>query len=387
VVRIGIVAGESSGDQLAAGLIEAVRARVPEVRFEGIAGPAMVAAGCEPLYASEKLAVMGLVEVLGHLPGLLRIRRRLYRYFCSNPPDVFIGVDAPDFNLALEGRLRSAGIRTVHYVSPSVWAWRQKRVRKIARSVDLMLTLFPFEAEYYRCHGVAARFVGHPFADAIPETPDQDAARRALGLTNGQAVVALLPGSRVGEVQRLGEPFLQAAVQCHNRRTQLQFVAPMANAGVRARFDEIRQRVAPLLPLTLVDGAARTVLAASDVVLVASGTAALEAMFMKRPMVVAYRLSPATYAMLRLFRLLKVRHYSLPNLLAGREVVRELMQADATADKLAQELLALLDDPVRRAQMCRTFEQIHQSLRCDANVQAADAVVELLGAGSAAATQ
>ncbi|MEJ2345156.1 MAG: lipid-A-disaccharide synthase [Gammaproteobacteria bacterium] len=387
MVRIGIVAGEASGDQLAAGLIEAVRARVPDARFEGIAGPAMVAAGCAALYPSEKLAVMGLVEVLGHLPELLRIRWRLFRYFRSNPPDVFIGVDAPDFNLGLEGRLRAAGIRTVHYVSPSVWAWRQKRVRKIARNVDLMLTLFPFEAEFYRRHGVAARFVGHPFADAIPQTPDRDAARRTLGATGAATVVALLPGSRMGEVRRLAEPFLRAAALCHARRPELRFVAPMVNTGVRARFDEIRGRVAPQLPLTLVDGQARTVLAASDVVLVASGTAALEAMFMKRPMVVAYRLSPVTYAVLRLFRLLKVRHYALPNLLAGREVVRELMQGDATADRLAQELLLLLDDPARRDEMHGAFEQIHQSLRRDANERAADAVVELLAAGTTAATQ
>ena len=244
-LRIGIVAGEASGDLLAADLMQAIRARVPDVQFEGVAGPLMQAAGCQVLYPAEKLAVMGLVEVLGHLPELLRIRRALRRHFLANPPDLFIGVDAPDFNLALERRLKGAGIPTVHYVSPSVWAWRQYRVRKIARSIDLMLTLFPFEADFYRAHQVPVRFVGHPLADQIPDRCQRRAVRLALKLPERGRILALLPGSRRSEVSRLAEPFLRTALWLRRHLPDLQFIAPLAPPATREHFEAVRRPVAP----------------------------------------------------------------------------------------------------------------------------------------------
>lgn len=378
MIRVGIVAGESSGDQLGASLIEALRSRHPDICVEGIAGPAMIAAGCRVLYPSDKLSVMGLFEVLAHLPELLRIRRNVYRYFSTNPPDVFIGVDAPDFNLSLERRLRAIGIKTVHFVSPSVWAWRQRRVRKIARSVDLMLTLFPFEKIFYQRHHVPVRFVGHPFADQISLQPDRAAARRALDLAPDATIVALLPGSRAGEIQRLGKLFLLAAQRCSRLQSELRFVAPMASASLRQSFDHMRRQIAPELPLTLTDGRAREVLAAADVVLLASGTAALEAMLMKRPMVVAYRVAPLTYFILKHLRIMKVSRFSLPNLLAGRDVVPEFIQDEATPERLADAISGILQHPEHTMRLHDHFLELHRDLRCGAGQAAADAVLELI---------
>lgn len=378
-MRIAIVAGESSGDQLAAGLIHALRERRPRLHFEGVAGPRMQEAGCETIAPMEHLSVMGLVEVLRHLPELLSLRRALVRRYLEDPPELFIGVDAPDFNLGLEAALRRAGIPVVHYVSPSVWAWRQGRVRRIAGAVDRMLTLFPFEADFYRRHGVDVRFVGHPFADAIPLRADRAAAREALDIPGGGEVVALLPGSRRGEVGRLAAPFLETARRLAARRPGLRFLVPLASRPVGHIFERELQRVGGELPVQTVQGRVREVLAACDVVLAASGTVTLEALLFKRPMAVAYRLSPPTYLLLKGLRMIKVDHVSLPNLLADSPLVKEFLQADVQPAAMAAELERLLELPEEeRREWLAACDAIHRSLRKDADRRAADAVLELI---------
>ena len=376
-MRIGIVAGEASGDLLGAGLIRAIRERYPQAVFEGIAGPQMIDAGASSLFPMERLSVMGFSEVFGRLHELLGIRRQLARHFIENPPDVFIGIDAPDFTLGLERKLHKAGIKTVHYVSPSVWAWRQRRVKKIVRSTDLMLTLFPFEAEFYRDHQMPVRFVGHPLADLIPLQPDQAAARRELGLPAAGEVLALLPGSRCTELSHLAATFIDTARWLKLQRPDLRIVVPLANAVRRAQFQSILAKVLEPPPLTLVDGRAREVMAAADVVLLASGTASLEAMLLKRPMVVAYRMAPFSYWLAK--RLLKVKSVSLPNLLAGDILVPELLQDAATPDQLGQAVLYYLENPQAAAEVMEHFNEIHHELRQDASQQAARAVLELIG--------
>ncbi len=375
-LRIGIVAGEASGDMLGAGLIAALRTRFPDATFEGIAGPLMQAAGCSSLHPMEKLSVMGLVEVLRHLPELLTIRRDLIRHFRDHPPDVFIGVDAPDFNFGVEAELRRTGIPTVHYVSPSVWAWRQYRVRKIARSTDLMLTLFPFETDFYAGHGVRAEFVGHPLAEMIADEVDPVAARQELGLPPEQPLVALLPGSRRSEVERLIEPFLGAAAWCRQRRPELQFLIPAANPRVRRIIDAKLNMLPTGFPLSVIDGRSRAAMAAADAVLLASGTATLEALMLKRPMVVAYRLARFSYWLVR--RLLRTPYYSLPNYLAGRAVVPEITQDAVTPENLGTALLEQLGKDKGR-EMQALFGTIHRELRRDASATAAAAVLRLIG--------
>ncbi|MDH3887692.1 MAG: lipid-A-disaccharide synthase, partial [Gammaproteobacteria bacterium] len=325
-LHVGIVAGEASGDNIAAALIQAIRQREPHAVFEGVAGPRMKEAGCFSLYPMEKLSVMGLVEVLKHLPELFAMRRELRRHFLENPPDIFIGIDAPDFNLSLEKSLKRAGIRTLHYVSPSVWAWRQYRVRKIAASVDCMLTLFPFEERFYRKHNVPAHFVGHPLADLIADDVDPLQARKHLGITHAGPLVALLPGSRVAEVKRLAGDFLKAANWCYERRSDMRFIVPLANDACRAAFEEVLASVNRQLPVTLLSGQGLEAMAAANAVMLASGTATLECMLIKRPMVMAYRLSPLTYQLARL--LVNTPYYSLPNLLADQPLVKEFIQND-----------------------------------------------------------
>lgn len=380
-MKIAMVAGELSGDILGAGLIPALRKYYPEARFEGIGGERMQAQGFNSLFPLEKLSVMGLVEVLGHLPELLRIRRTLYRRFRADPPAVFIGIDSPDFNLPLARRLHAAGIPSVHYVSPTVWAWRQGRVRKIARSVDLMLTLFPFEAAFYHDHGVPVRYVGHPLADEIPLHTDRTVARQALGLsvgTRGHApLLALLPGSRLGEVNALGPVFLNTARWLQEQRPDLGLIMPCATSRIRQRIDQLIAEHAPDLPITLVNGRSREVMTAANVVLLASGTATLEALLLKRPMVVVYKMAPVTAWLAT--RLVKVPYFSKPNLLAGRELVREFFQSAVTVDKLGPAVLELLDDPQACAQLEVAFDAIHRGLRGNANTQAAAAIAELLG--------
>lgn len=380
-MRIALVAGEASGDLLGAELIAEIRKRHPDAEFEGIAGPRMRAQGCRALFDSEKLAVMGLFEVLGHLRELLSIRHELRRHLLRSPPDVFVGIDAPDFNLGLESKLHAAGIRTVHYVSPSVWAWRKGRLPRIARSVDRMLTLFPFEERFYERYGIDACFVGHPLADAIPLTIDQSAARRALALPESGPVVALLPGSRRSEVERLAEVFVHTALRCVEVRPDLHFVAPMANAAVRAIFAEAVARHGPQLRLTIIDGDAQQAMAAADVVLLASGTASLEAMLLKRPMVVAYRLSPLTYWLLKGLGIMKVPYYSLPNWLCGEQVVPELIQGAAQPKNLADAVLQWLDQPQRMQALTARFEALHRVLRRGASARAAEAVLGAVSNG------
>lgn len=373
---IALVAGEASGDTLGAGLIKALRQRFPNARFIGIGGPRMQAVGLVTQVPMERLSVMGLVEVLGRLRELLRIRRELVDYLKQQQPDVFIGIDAPDFTLGVERRLRDAGIATVHYVSPSVWAWREKRVHGIKQSTDLMLTLFPFEEAVYQQHGVAVRCVGHTLADEIPLQPDRAAARARLGMATDARVLALLPGSRNGELRKLGQLFLQTAHWCLQREPGLQFVMPCANPERRAQMEQIIADSGLNLPLTLLDGQAHEALAACDAVLIASGTATLEAMLFKRPMVVAYRMAGLTFKILS--KLVKVDYVALPNLLAGREVAPEFLQDAATPEAMGAALLQRLQPTDTREQVMADYLRLHQMLRRDADQAAADAVTELL---------
>lgn len=396
-MRIALVAGEASGDLLGAGLVEQLRRRWPNAHFVGIGGDAMRAAGTETWFDASELAVMGLSEVLRHLPRLLLLRRELRQRLLDWQPDVFIGIDAPDFNLGVERWLKQRrgtnGLpRTVHYVSPSVWAWREKRAEKIGLSADRVLCLFPMEPPIYQRHGVDARFVGHPLADAMPLEPDRAAAREELRLDPARPLLAVLPGSRVGEIERLAGDFLAAAARVLAAEPALQVVAPMANRHARAAFERVlgnHPDAATLQPaLRVIDGNARTLMIASDVILLASGTATLEAMLAKRPMVVGYRVSGLTYRMVKGLGMLKVDHYALPNVLAGEPLVPELMQHDCTPDRLAEAVLRWLRDPVAVARLVPRFLALHQALRQDASVQAANAVIQLLETGpDAPATQ
>ena len=380
-LRIAFVAGEASGDQLGAALIAALRARVPQLTCYGVAGPRMRAAGCEAWASSDELAVMGLTEVLRHLPRLLRLRRTLASRLLRERPDAFVGIDSPEFNLPLAARLKASGIATVQYVSPQVWAWRPGRVRKIARAGDLVLCLLPFEPEFYARSGVKAVFVGHPLADQIPLEVDRAGARAQLQIGPGP-VVALLPGSRIGEIDRLGRDFLAAARYLKARRPELQFVAPMASAAVRERF-LAQMATADAPPIRLTDGTVQQVLAAADVVLVTSGTATLETLLSKRPMVVAYRFAAFTHFVLSRLRLVKVPYFSQPNLLAGRALVPELLQQQVTGEALGRAVLGQLEDPGHALQLGAEFRRIHEQLRRDGAALAADSIVRLLGRGAA----
>lgn len=371
-LRIALVAGEASGDILGAGLMRALKAQHPAVEFIGVGGPLMQAEGLTSYFPMERLAVMGLVEVLGRLRELLARRKKLIATLIAEKPDVFIGIDAPDFTLNIELKLRQAGIKTVHYVSPSVWAWRQKRVLKIREGCDLMLTLFPFEAKFYEEKGVPVRFVGHSLADAIPLEADRSAARAELGLPEDAPLVALMPGSRGGEVGRLGSLFLDTAERLRAMRPGVRFVMPCASPERRVQLEELL--AGRDLPVTLLDGRSHQALAACDAVLIASGTATLEALLYKRPMVVAYRLAPLTFWILK--RMVKSPYISLPNLLAQRLLVPELLQDDATPEALALTLSPLIDGGEEQT---TGFDQIHRTLRRDASNQAADAVLNLIG--------
>lgn len=372
-LRIALVAGEASGDILGSGLMRALKARHSAVEFIGVGGPRMEAEGMSSAFPMERLSVMGLVEVLGRLRELLRRRKELIQTLIQARPDVFIGIDAPDFVLEMEQQLRAAGIPTVHYVSPSVWAWRQKRVLKIREACDLMLTLFPFEARFYEEKQVPVRFVGHPLADTIPLDPDRTLARKVLGLPPDGPVVALLPGSRGGEVSRLGTLFFDAAERLSALRPDIQFVLPCANEHRRKQIESLLEGRSVRVMLT--QGQSHEVLASCNAVLIASGTATLEAMLFKRPMVVAYKVAPLTYCILK--RMVRSPYISLPNLLAGKPLVPELIQDDATAERLVNAILPLLDDPSMQTE---GFEAIHHALRQDASRQAADAVLTLIGA-------
>ncbi len=380
-MRIGLVAGETSGDLLGAGLITELKAKSPGARFEGIAGPAMQAAGCDAWESSEALAVIGLIEPLREIPRLLRLRRMLIQRWTDNPPDVFVGIDAPDFNLGLEVRLRQHGISTAHYVSPSVWAWRQWRVRKIAKAADKVLCLLPFEKAFYDRHQVVADFVGHPMADAIPTDLDADKVRSALGI-EAEIVVAVLPGSRVSEVTRLGPVFASACARLAAAEPGMRFVAPMTTDKIRQLFaaqlaaEDIASR------FLLLAGDAQSAIAAADVVLLASGTAALQAALLCRPMVAAYRIAPLTYAIMRTLRLWKVPYFTLPNLLTPEPLVPEFLQYAANPEALADAVSRLLKDPAKRAAISEQFSSLRLELARGADKLAAQAVLDLAQKGS-----
>ncbi|HET8942512.1 MAG TPA: lipid-A-disaccharide synthase [Rudaea sp.] len=379
-----LVAGEASGDQLGANLIAGLRRHFPTARFAGIGGPLMAAAGMEIWHAAERLSVMGLFEVLPRLPELLGVRRDVVKRTLQRRPLAFIGIDSPDFNLGLSRKLKRAGIVCVHYVSPSVWAWRERRVEKIGNSTDLVLCLFPMEPEIYRRHGVDARFVGHPLAAKFALLPDQSAARRELGLPADVPVMALLPGSRLGEIRRLGADFLAAARLLKQQLPDLHIVAPMANARCRAAFESLimdpqsRPALSLLPDLKIIDGNAHTAMIAADAVLLASGTAALEAMLAKRPLVVAYRLAAATYWLVKRLGLLRTKVYSLPNILAGKALVPELMQDACTPDALAAALLPLLQARGAADDLIAQFTRVHETLRADAAHDAATQIATFL---------
>ncbi|MBU6949922.1 lipid-A-disaccharide synthase [Hahella sp. HN01] len=377
-IRIGIVAGEASGDLLGAGLMQELKALYPQATFEGIGGERMLKEGFNTFFQMERLSIMGLVEVLGRLPELLAMRRRIVEHFTANPPDLFLGIDSPDFTIGIELKLRQAGIKTAHYVSPSVWAWRQNRVFKIAKAVDLMLTLLPFEARFYREHNVPVKFVGHPLAEIIPLHPDKVAMRHELGTDASGEVVAVLPGSRGGEVSRLGPTFIETIAWLHQRRPDIRFLIPAANQARRAQIEQQLQSHGGRLPVTLIDQHSRECMMAADAILLASGTATLEAMLVKRPMVVAYKLATLSYWIMR--RLLKAKYISLPNLLADRALVPELIQHDATPSKLGGALLKELDVERRRS-LEGEFEGLHKLIRQNASVVAAQAIAELIEKG------
>ena len=379
-MRIGIVANEPSGDQLAAGVIHALREARSDISFIGVAGPRMTEAGCETLLDQERLSVMGLVEVLRHLPEVLRLRRQLGDYFLAHPPDLFIGVDAPDFNLTLERRLRRAGIPTAHLVSPTVWAWRPGRVKGLRSAVDLVLSIFPFEEDFLRERGVAARYIGHPLADEVPLETDRGAARQALGLPLSGPVIALLPGSRVSEVKLLARPFIETAAWCQGHKTGLAFVVPLVSPRLRGLFEDILAKTGLQVPLTLVDGRGREAMIAADAVLTASGTATLEALLLKRPMVVGYRLDAFAYRLVKVFNLIKVPQVAMANILAGRELAPEFIQDRCRAELMGPALLALLEDEPRLTEIQETYAGIHRQLRLDAGRQAARALLELVAA-------
>lgn len=370
-IRVAVVAGEDSGDLLGADLARAIASRIPGVEFAGIAGPRMRAAGVDAWWPSSDLAVMGIVEVLRHLPRLLRLRRALIERVVAWQPDVFVGIDAPDFNLGVERRLKESGLRTAHYVSPSIWAWRESRAATIGLSADRVLCLFPMEPPIYAKHGVDARFIGHPLAHTFPLEPDRTAARAVLGLPAEGRVVAVLPGSRLGEIARLGAIFAETVVRLRRTHPDLVAIAPMANPGCRAAF-------APLANgIQLLDGQAHEAMVAADVVLLASGTAALEAMLARRPMVVGYRIAPLTHFIVKRLGLLKTDRYALPNVLAGETLVPERMQGDCTPELLAADLARALDDPRASAHALMSFRRIHESLRCGASERAAEAIIDL----------
>ena len=376
-LRIGIVAGEASGDELGAGLMHAIQQIHPQASFQGIGGPKMQALGCRSSVPMERLSVMGLVEVLGRIGELLRIRRNLVRDFITNPPDIFIGIDAPDFNLGLEKKLKKAGIKTAHYVSPQVWAWRQGRVKSIGRSVDLILALFPFEKDFYQKHHVPVEFIGHPLADSIELNTPAEPARRALGLGQEDPVIALLPGSRMGEASRLTDTFLQAAKIC-KEQTGCQVLIAAANEPVAELVRGKLANYPALAQAQLVTGQAQQAMAAADALLLASGTVTLEAALIKRPMVVAYKLAPTTYRIAS--RLVKIPFISLPNLLAQRQLVPEFIQDEANPENLGRALVDCITQREARAEQNRAFEDIHRQLRCGASEQAARAVLGLLRA-------
>lgn len=377
---IALVAGEISGDILGAGLINALKIHYPNARFIGVAGPRMIEAGCETLFDMEELAVMGLAEVVKHLPRLLKRRKQVIETMLAQKPDIFIGIDAPDFNLTVEEKLKASGIKTIHYVSPSVWAWRQSRVHKIARATNLVLAFLPFEKAFYDRFNVPCRFIGHTMADAIALKPNRSEACSNLDIDDKQRYVAILAGSRASEVGFLAEPFLKTAQILKARYPELQFLVPMVNEKRIEQFNAIKAQVAPELDLHIIKGGARQAMIAADATLLASGTAALEGMLCKSPMVVGYKMKPLTYWLAK--KLVKTKYISLPNLLADEMLVPELIQDECNPENLAWYLGNYLADDSesqkQKNQLKQRFTEIHKMIQCDADAQAAQAVIDLL---------
>ena len=375
-LRVALVAGEASGDILGAGLIREIRQHFPGAYCYGIGGPLMQSEGFDSLFPMERLSVMGLVEVLGRLRELLGIRKQLRERLIADQPDVFIGIDAPDFNLALERKLKAAGIPTVHYVSPQVWAWREGRLKKIRHSVDHILALLPFEVDYYRDHDVPVTFVGHPLADQISLNPDQDTARQILGGSNGGGpVIGLLPGSRKTEVSKLGHLFLETARLLRKDFPDARFLIPCANERRKKQILPIVSEF-PDLDVTVYDGQSQSVMAASDAILIASGTAVLEAALHKKPLVVSYKMAPLSFAIIS--RMVKVKYVSLPNLLADRELVPEVLQDDATPENLRVVMKRAIEDQDYRGALKQSFMEIHHQLKQDASRLAFEAVISVI---------
>lgn len=378
-MRIAIIAGEVSGDILGSRLIASLKKHYPEASFEGIAGPEMQAMGCETLFPMERLSVMGFTEVVSRLFELLNIRKSLIQRWKKTPPHLFIGIDAPDFNLKVEKILYQAGIPSVHYVSPSVWAWRESRVAKMQNSMDLMLTLFPFEVDFYKKHQIPAKFCGHPLADEIPFDCDSLSAREALGLSSSQYILAVLPGSRMGEIKRIAPGFLAGLKQLHEKHPNWLLVSPLINAKIKVEFEQLKQSIAPEVPITYIEGQSRIVMQAADQILMASGTAVLEGMLVGRPMVAAYRVAPLTAKIIRLFRMIKSKYYTLPNNLAGEYLVPELIQEEISADNVFERIdTQFKQDKTSRLYMLNRFTEIHEQLRQNSSDKAAEALMALL---------
>ncbi|MGB1296948.1 MAG: lipid-A-disaccharide synthase [Psychrobium sp.] len=373
-IRIGIVAGEISGDILGASFIKSIKKRYPNATFEGIGGPQMIEQGCSSLFEMEELSVMGLVEVFSRLRRLFAVKRALFEHFTANPPDVFVGIDAPDFNLRLELQLKEAGIKTVQYVSPSIWAWRQKRIFKVAKATNLVLALLPFEKEFYDKYDFPCDFIGHTLADQIAPDMSKDDARDKLGLDHDSKYLALMPGSRGSELKYNSQMYLEAASRLKEKYPDLRFVIPLVNEQRKAQFLAAKIQHAPDLDITIIDGQSRDVMAASDVIMLASGTATLEGLLVNRPMVVVHKIHWLTY---KIFKpMMKIEHYSLPNLLAKKELIVELIQDDATIDNIVIETSKLLESD--NEHMLTEFSKLQQLLKCDASERAADSVLGLI---------
>jgi lipid-A-disaccharide synthase len=375
-MRIGLVAGESSGDLLGAGLVKAIKQQFPDAVFEGVAGPQMLAAGCDQWEPSESLAVFGLIEPLAHLPRLLRLRKNLVDRWTASPPDVFVGIDAPDFNLGLEKRLRTAGIKTVHYVSPSIWAWRAGRIKTVKAAADRVLCILPFEKALYDAVQVDATFVGHPKADRTPAVVDVSETRRALGI-DANEVVAILPGSRASEIKNLGEVFIAAAASIAGARDDVCFVTPVATPALKSTIEALIAAAGLTNQFVLLDGDSERAMIAADVVLLASGTAALESAFLAKPTVAAYRVGSLTYAILEFSSLKNMVHFTLPNLLTETPLVPEFIQDDVEPEAIAREVIDLLDNPDRRRIITDRFARLRTELAQNTDQRAADAVIEL----------
>jgi len=378
MVRIAIIAAEASGDLLGGGLMQSLKQLLPEVEFEGVGGPRMQAVGMDVFEPMESLSIMGIVEVLRHLPRLLKLRASLFKRWSTDPPDLFIGIDAPDFNLTLERKLRKVGVPVAHYVSPTVWAWREGRVKQLHESVDILLSIFPFEVPFLEKRGVPAVYVGHRLAQEIPLEPDRAAARTALGLPQDAPVLAILPGSRRSEVERLARPFLQTGVACAREIPDLRIVTPLVNEGLSDLWQEQKVSYAPSLNTLEALHASRKMLAAADVVLTASGTATFEALLSKRPMVVGYKLNQLTYLIAKWLKLVKLEHVAMANLLSGEALAPEFIQDACEPENLAPAVLNFFRDSGRVEHIVKVYRQLHQDLILDTDAQAAQALLQLL---------